>query len=43
VILAVDTIEKAKALLDQDPGVKSGRFTIELFQWFAADGILKGK
>lgn len=43
VILAVDTIEKAKALLEQDPGVKSGRFTIELFQWFAADGILKGK
>lgn len=43
VILAVDTIEKAKALLDQDPGVKSGRFTVELFQWFAAGGILKGK
>lgn len=43
VILAVDSVEKAKALLEQDPTVKAGRTTVEVFPWFAADGIMKGK
>jgi uncharacterized protein YciI len=43
VVLAVNTIDEAKALLEQDAGVKSGRFTLELYPWFAAGGILKGK
>jgi uncharacterized protein YciI len=43
VIMAIDSIEKARALLEQDPTVKAGRTTVELFQWYAADGIMKGK
>lgn len=43
VILAMDSVEKAKALLDQDPAVKAGLFTIELHPWFAADQIITGK
>jgi len=43
VIMAMDSVEKAKALLEQDPTVKAGRTTVEVFQWFAADGIMKGK
>jgi uncharacterized protein YciI len=43
VILAVDSVEKAKALLEQDPTVKAGRTAVELFSWFAADGIMKGR
>jgi uncharacterized protein YciI len=42
-VIAVDTPEKAKALLEQDPAVKSGRFVIEMYKWFAADGIMKGR
>lgn len=43
VVFALDSVDKARALLEQDPGVKSGRFTIELYPWYAADGILTGK
>lgn len=43
VVLAVNTVDEAKALLEQDAGVKGGRFTVELYPWFAAGGILKGK
>jgi uncharacterized protein YciI len=43
VVFALDSLDQARALLEQDPGVKSGRFTIELYQWYAADGILTGK
>ena len=43
VIMAMDSIEKARALLEQDPTVKAGRTVVELFPWFAADGIMKGK
>jgi uncharacterized protein YciI len=43
VILAMDSIEKAKTLLEQDPTVKAGRTSVEVFPWFAADGIMKGK
>jgi len=43
VIMAIDSVEKAKALLELDPTVKAGRTIVELFPWFAADGIMKGK
>lgn len=43
VIFALDSVDNATALLANDPAVKSGRFGIELYPWFAADGILKGK
>ena len=43
VVMVMDSLEKAKALLEQDPTVKAGRTTVELFPWFAADGIMKGK
>ena len=43
VIMTMDSIEKARALLEQDPTVKAGRTVVELFPWFAADGIMKGK
>jgi uncharacterized protein YciI len=41
VIMAIDSMEKAKALLEQDPLVKAGHTTVELMQWYAADGIMK--
>jgi len=40
---ALDSVDKATELLASDPAVKSGRFGVELYPWFAADGILKGK
>lgn len=43
VIMAMDSVEKARALLEQDPTVKAGRTSVEVFPWFAADGIMKGK
>ncbi len=43
VIFALDSVDKARALLEQDPGVKAGLFGIELYPWYAADHILKGK
>jgi uncharacterized protein YciI len=43
VIMAIDSVAKAKAILEQDPTVKTGRNTVELFSWYAADGIMKGK
>jgi len=42
-VMAVDSVEKAKALLEQDPTVKAGRVTVELYPWYAADGIMKGR
>jgi len=42
-VLAVDSVEKARALLEQEPTVKSGLFTLEMYRWSAADGIMKGK
>ena len=42
-VLAVDTIEKAKAIFDNEPGVKSGTYILEMYRWSAADGIMKGK
>lgn len=43
VIMAIDSVEKAKALLMEDPTVKAGWTTVEVFPWYAADGIMKGK
>jgi len=43
IVLAVDSVEKARALLAQDPTVKAGRTVVELYSWYAADGIMKGK
>lgn len=43
VIMAMDSVEKARVLLEQDPTVKAGRTVVELYPWFAADGIMKGK
>ena len=43
VVMATDSVEKAKTLLEQDPTVKAGRTVVELFAWYAADGIMKGK
>jgi len=43
VVLAMDSVDKARALLEQDPTVKAGRTVVELFPWYAADGIMKGK
>jgi uncharacterized protein len=41
-VMAMDSVEKAKALLEQDPTVKAGRAAVELYPWYAADGIMKG-
>ena len=42
-VLAVDTVEKARALFDNEPAVKSGTYILEMYRWSAADGIMKGK
>jgi hypothetical protein len=43
IVMAMDSVEKAKALLQEDPTVKAGRTVVEVFPWYAADGIMKGK
>jgi len=43
IVLAMDSVDKARALLEQDPTVKAGRTVVEVFPWYAADGIMKGK
>ena len=42
-VLNVDTLEKARALFADEPTVKNGTFTMEMYRWSAADGIMKGK
>lgn len=42
-VLAVDTVDKARAIFEQEPSVKSGQFILEMYRWSAADGIMKGK
>jgi len=42
-VLAVDTVEKARALFENEAAVKSGTFSLEMYRWSAADGIMKGK
>ena len=39
-IFRVDTVEEAKALVEQDPAVKAGRLVLEWHPWFAAKNIL---
>jgi uncharacterized protein YciI len=43
VVLPMSSVEEARALLANDPTVKAGRATLELFSWYAADGIMKGR
>jgi uncharacterized protein YciI len=43
VVFAMDSVDNARALLDEDPTVKAGRTVVELYPWYAADGIMKGK
>ncbi len=38
-IFAVDTPEEARALAEQDPAVKSGRFTVEVLPWYGPAGL----
>jgi len=42
-VMTSDSVDHAKAILANDPTVKAGMTTIELYSWFAADRILKGK
>ena len=42
-VLAVDSVDKARAMLEQEPSVKNGVFSFEMYRWSAADGIMKGK
>ena len=38
-IFRVDSIEEAIRLAEQDPGVKSGRFTFEAVTWYGPKGL----
>ncbi len=38
-VFAVDTPEEARALAEQDPAVKAGRFTIEVLPWYGPAGL----
>lgn len=38
-IFKVDSIEEAIRLAEQDPGVKSGRFTFEAITWYGPKGL----
>ena len=38
-IFRVDSIEEAIRLAEQDPGVKSGRFTFEAVAWYGPKGL----
>lgn len=40
-IFKVDSLAEAQALTDTDPAVKTGRLTIELYNWTVPNGILK--
>jgi len=33
------SLEEARAMVDQDPAVKSGRLVVDLLPWFAAAGL----
>ena len=41
VVFAADTLGKANTIAEADPSVKSGRFTVDLHPWFAADGVMR--
>ena len=38
-IFAVDSPEEARALAEQDPAVKAGRFTVEVLPWYGPAGL----
>jgi uncharacterized protein YciI len=40
VVLQAATLDEARALADQDPGVKSGLLKIELHPWWVAKGVM---
>ncbi len=39
-VLQTATLEEAKAIADQDPMVKAGRFKVELHPWWVAKGVM---
>jgi uncharacterized protein YciI len=40
-VLRVDSVDEARAMVDTDPAVKAGQLAVEIHPWFAADGIMK--
>jgi uncharacterized protein YciI len=40
-VLRVNSVEEARAMVDTDPAVKTGQLAVEIHPWFAADGIMK--
>jgi uncharacterized protein len=38
-VYAVETAEEARALAEQDPAVKAGRFTLEVLPWYGPAGL----
>ena len=40
-VLRVNSVDEARAIVDTDPAVKAGQLAIEIHPWFAADGIMK--
>src|SRR5262245_17988686 len=38
-IFRIDSLDEAKALVEQDPAVKAGRLILEWLSWFAAKNI----
>jgi uncharacterized protein YciI len=40
-VLRVNSVDEARAIVDTDPAVKAGQLAIEIHPWYAADGIMK--
>ena len=40
-VLRVDSVDEARAMVDTDPAVKAGQLAVDIHPWFAADGIMK--
>ena len=40
-VLRVNSVDEARAIVDADPAVKAGQLAVEIHPWFAADGIMK--
>ena len=38
-IFKLDSVDEARALMEADPALKTGRLTLELHPWFAAAGL----
>lgn len=41
-VFRVDTLEEARALAENDPAVKAGRLSVEVYPWLSAKGIRAG-